>query len=117
MGVGFAEWHAWSSARDERLAGERLVILSRREGVGLHDEIMAACRAARVVPEVAHTPGVVSTVLSYVEAGAGIGVIFYHDAKYRSFGSFFVHFQSSQLGVIFFLFVIFCYNGIFFENA
>jgi len=57
------------------LAGERLVILSRREGVGLHDEIMAACRAAGVVPEVAHTPGVVSTVLSYVEAGAGIGVI------------------------------------------
>jgi DNA-binding transcriptional LysR family regulator len=57
------------------LAGRPLVVLSRREGVTLHDEIMAACRAAQVVPQVAHTPSVVSTVLSYVEAGAGIGVI------------------------------------------
>lgn len=57
------------------LAREPLVVLSRREGGSLHDEIMAACREARVVPEVAHTPSVVSTVLSYVEAGAGIGVI------------------------------------------
>lgn len=57
------------------LTGEPLVVLSRREGGSLHDEIMAACREARVVPQVAHTPSVVSTVLSYVEAGAGIGVI------------------------------------------
>jgi DNA-binding transcriptional LysR family regulator len=57
------------------LAGEPLVLLSRREGRSLHDEIMAACREANVVPQVAHTPSVVSTVLSYVEAGAGIGVI------------------------------------------
>jgi DNA-binding transcriptional LysR family regulator len=57
------------------LAGRPLVVLSRREGGTLHDEIMAACRAAQVVPQVAHTPSVVSTVLSYVEAGAGIGVI------------------------------------------
>lgn len=57
------------------LAGESLVILSRREGGSLHDEIMAACREAKVVPQFAHTPSVVSTVLSYVEAGAGVGVI------------------------------------------
>jgi DNA-binding transcriptional LysR family regulator len=57
------------------LAGHPLVILSRREGGSLHDEIMAACREACVEPQVAHTPSVVSTVLSYVEAGAGLGVI------------------------------------------
>lgn len=57
------------------LAGESLVILSRREGGSLHDEILAACREAKVVPQLAHTPSVVSTVLSYVEAGAGVGVI------------------------------------------
>ncbi|MCI0536232.1 MAG: LysR substrate-binding domain-containing protein [Verrucomicrobiales bacterium] len=57
------------------LADEPLVILSRREGVGLHDAILAACRRARVTPKLAHTPSLVSTVFSYVEAGAGIGVV------------------------------------------
>lgn len=72
------EAHPWAGRKRLRwadLAREPLVVLSRREGVGLHDEIMAACREARVVPGVAHTPSVVNTVLSYVEAGAGIGVI------------------------------------------
>ncbi len=57
------------------LAGEPLVVLSRREGGSLHDEIMIACREARVEPQLAHTPSVIGTVLSYVEAGAGLGVI------------------------------------------
>ena len=57
------------------LSGRPLVILSRREGGSLHDEILAGCREASVVPQIAHTPSVVSTVLSYVEAGAGVGVI------------------------------------------
>lgn len=57
------------------LAEEPLVILSRREGVGLHDAILAACRQARCTPRLAHTPSLISTVLSYVEAGAGIGII------------------------------------------
>jgi len=57
------------------LADEPLVVLSRREGVGLHDAVLAACRSARFTPNIAHTPSLISTVLSYVEAGAGIGVI------------------------------------------
>jgi DNA-binding transcriptional LysR family regulator len=57
------------------LANDPLIILARREGVGLHDAILAACRRARISPRFAHTPSVITTVLSYVEAGAGIGVI------------------------------------------
>ena len=57
------------------LAEESLIILARREGVGLHDAILAACRQARFTARLAHTPSVISTVLSYVEAGAGVGII------------------------------------------
>lgn len=52
-----------------------LIVLARREGVGLHDEIVAACRTAGFTPTMSHTPSLVGTVLSYVEAGAGIGII------------------------------------------
>lgn len=64
-----------ASVRWRDLADEPLVILSRREGVGLHDAILAACRSAHFTPKLAHTPSLVSTVLSYVEAGAGIGIV------------------------------------------
>ena len=57
------------------LAAEPLIILARREGVSLHDAILAACRRARFAPRLVHTPSVISTVLSYVEAGAGVGII------------------------------------------
>jgi DNA-binding transcriptional LysR family regulator len=57
------------------LAHEPLVVLSRREGVSLHDTMLAACRRGRFTPKLAHTPSLISTVLSYVEAGAGVGVI------------------------------------------
>ena len=57
------------------LAEEPLIILARREGVGLHDAILAACHRARFTPRLVHTPSVIHTVLSYVEAGAGIGII------------------------------------------
>lgn len=63
------------SIRWRNLAEESLIILARREGVGLHDATLEACRQARFNPKLAHTPSLVSTVLSYVEAGAGIGVI------------------------------------------
>ena len=66
---------ASATVRWRDLAEEPLVILSRREGVGLHDVILAACRQARCTPRLAHTPSLISTVLSYVEAGAGIGII------------------------------------------
>lgn len=56
------------------LAGEPLIVLARREGVGLHDEILSACRAAGFAPRIAYSPSLMGTVLSYVEAGAGLGI-------------------------------------------
>lgn len=64
-----------ASARWSDLEDEPLVILSRREGVGLHDAILDACRRSGFSPRLAHTPSVIGTVLSHVEAGEGIGVI------------------------------------------
>ena len=57
------------------LASEPLVVLARREGMGLHDAVIAGCRQAGVSPRLAHTPSLIGTVMSYVEAGAGIGVV------------------------------------------
>jgi LysR family transcriptional regulator, benzoate and cis,cis-muconate-responsive activator of ben and cat genes len=57
------------------LAGEPLIVLARREGIGLHDAVIAGCRQAGVVPRLTHTPSLIGTVMLYVEAGAGIGVV------------------------------------------
>lgn len=57
------------------LAGEDIVILARREGAGSHDTILAACAAAGFTPHFVHTPSVISTILRYVEAGSGIGIV------------------------------------------
>ena len=57
------------------LAREPLIVLARREGMGLHDAVIAGCRQAGVTPRFAHTPSLIGTVMSYVEAGAGIGVV------------------------------------------
>lgn len=57
------------------LASEPLVVLARREGMGLHDAVLAGCRQAGFAPRLAHTPSLIGTVLSYVEAGAGVGVV------------------------------------------
>lgn len=57
------------------LIGQPLVILARREGGGLYDTIMEACAQAGFSPHLVHTPSLMSTVLSYVEAGAGIGIM------------------------------------------
>lgn len=62
------------SAPWKSLAGVPLIVLARREGVGLHDEILAACRQAGFTPTIAHSPSLMGTVLSYVEAGAGAGI-------------------------------------------
>ena len=58
------------------------MILARREGVGLHEAILAACRRARFTPKLAYTPSLIGTVLNYAEAGAGVGVI--PDSVYSS---------------------------------
>lgn len=57
------------------LEGEPLIVLARREGMGLHDAVLAGCRRAGFAPRLAHTPSLIGTVLSYVEAGAGLGVV------------------------------------------
>jgi DNA-binding transcriptional LysR family regulator len=57
------------------LSREPLIVLARREGMGLHDAVIAGCRQAGVTPRLAHTPSLIGTVMSYVEAGAGIGVV------------------------------------------
>jgi LysR family transcriptional regulator, benzoate and cis,cis-muconate-responsive activator of ben and cat genes len=57
------------------LAREPLIVLARREGMGLHDAVLAGCRGAGVTPRLAYTPSLIGTVMSYVEAGAGTGVV------------------------------------------
>ena len=51
------------------------MILARREGAGSHDTILAACAAAGFTPHLVHTPSVIGTILRYVEAGSGIGIL------------------------------------------
>jgi DNA-binding transcriptional LysR family regulator len=70
--------HPWAKKRSlswRSLAAQPLILLARREGAGLHDEILATCRHAGFTPRVAHTPSVISTILRYVESGAGVGII------------------------------------------
>ena len=69
------EWHGRKSLPWRSLAGQPLVILARREGAGLHDEILAACRRGKVNPRLVHTPSLIGTVLRYVEAGTGLGIV------------------------------------------
>lgn len=61
---------AWS-----KLATEPIILLARREGAGSHDTILAACQEAGFSPRIAHTPSLIGTILQYVEAGAGIGIV------------------------------------------
>lgn len=68
-------WGKLTSVPWKKLAGEPLIVLARREGAGSHDAIRAACEAAGFEPRLAHTPSVIGTVLQYVEAGAGIGIV------------------------------------------
>ncbi len=68
-------WKGKATLQWKKLAGEPLIILARREGAGLHDEILAGCRSAGFTPRLAHTPSVISTVIRYVEAGTGIGIV------------------------------------------
>jgi DNA-binding transcriptional LysR family regulator len=61
--------------RWDSLRKEPLVILARREGVGLHDAVLSGCQQAGFAPIMAHSPSLIGTVFSYVEAGAGLGVV------------------------------------------
>lgn len=66
-GRAFVNWSA--------LEREPLVLLARREGMGLHDAVISGCRAAGFSPRVVHLPSLIGTVLNYVEAGEGLGVV------------------------------------------
>lgn len=59
----------------EQLKNESLIVLARREGVGLWEAAMQGCRKAGFSPKIAHTPSIVGTVLTYVAAGMGVGVV------------------------------------------
>jgi DNA-binding transcriptional LysR family regulator len=63
-------------ARKERLAAADLrdvpmFLITREEGRGLHDRILAACRAIGLEPHVEPRPSTFGTVLPLVAAGAG----------------------------------------------
>lgn len=68
-------WAKLTSLPWKKLAGEPLIILARREGAGSHDAIRAACDEAGFEPRIKHAPSLIGTILQYVEAGAGIGVV------------------------------------------
>jgi len=63
------------SVRWRDLAGQPLVLLARREGAGSYDAILSACREAEVLPEIIRTPSLMGTILQYVEAGTGLGLV------------------------------------------
>lgn len=78
LGVVLRPDHPWagrSSLTWKLLIREPLLVLARREGASLHDAILAACRQAGFMPRLVHTPSLIGTVLSYTEAGAGLGIV------------------------------------------
>lgn len=68
-------WAKLTSLPWKKLACEPLIILARREGAGSHDAVRAACDEAGFEPRIKHTPSLIGTIMQYVEAGAGIGVV------------------------------------------
>lgn len=78
LGVVVPVQHPFARKRQidwKALARQPLIVLARREGMGLHDAVIAGCRRAGVMPTLAQTPSLIGTVMTYVEAGAGIGVV------------------------------------------
>jgi DNA-binding transcriptional LysR family regulator len=78
LGIVVPAKHPFAHKRNvpwKALARQPLIVLARREGMGLHDAVIAGCRRAGVIPRLAHTPSLIGTVMTYVEAGAGIGVV------------------------------------------
>ncbi len=78
LGVAVPKSHPLAASRTlpwTALLNQPLIVLARREGIGLHDAVMSSCRQAGFVPRLAHTPSLIGTVLNYVEAGSGLGVV------------------------------------------
>lgn len=78
LGIAVRKDHPFAARRQlpwKALETEPLVVLARREGIGLHDAVLAGCRQVGFAPRISHTPSLIGTVLAYVEAGAGIGIV------------------------------------------
>lgn len=70
--------HAFADKKSvpwKKLAHEPVIVLARREGASSHDAILAACREAGFTPRLVQTPSLIGTILQYVEAGAGVGIV------------------------------------------
>lgn len=68
-------WARRTQVRWKDLAGQPLIVLARREGAGSHVAVVQACLEAGFDPRLAHTPSLIGTILEYVKAGGGIGVV------------------------------------------
>ena len=78
LGVLVRDDHPWAGKKSlgwKALANHPLIVLARREGMSLHDAMLAGCREAGFMPRLSHTPSLVGTIMSYVEAGAGVGIV------------------------------------------
>lgn len=72
--------HRWGRGeakplRVRKLGTEPLVVYERAGAPGLFDTIMTMCRADGIVPRVEHELDQMSTVLTLVAAGAGVGLV------------------------------------------
>ena len=70
--------HPWATKKTlswKSLATQPLILLARREGAGLYDEILATCRQSGFTPKIGQAPSLISTILRYVESGSGIGIV------------------------------------------
>ncbi len=59
----------------KQLGAEPLVVYERAGAPGLFDTIMALCRTAGIAPRIEHEPDLMTTVLTLVAGGAGIGLV------------------------------------------
>jgi DNA-binding transcriptional LysR family regulator len=59
----------------KRLAGQPLLIAPRRVGHYMYDELIAACHGAGFAPHLAQEAYPMTTLISLVEAGVGIGFV------------------------------------------
>ncbi len=78
LGVALPRSHSLASAHSIpwlALRDQPLIVLARREGMGLHDAMISGCRQAGFIPRLIHTPSLIGTVLNYVESGSGWGVV------------------------------------------
>lgn len=78
LGVVVPESHSFARKRQvawKALQLQPLIVLARREGMGLHDAVISGCRKAGVTPRLVQTPSLIGSVMTYVEAGLGVGVV------------------------------------------